>query len=151
MSFSYAKKSYFIHFSQGTINSTRTTLRSLCPHYGHSSTFPLELVSEGGQQVSVTSFKSGNTTKLFGFVTALNSELAVGIMDKIQIMHDTVASTRYDPVVIHSRLEDLDHIITSKMLAAEDEKSPSNTACPQEWSPALAQMQQKANLLQQAL
>ena len=42
---------------------------------------------------------------------ALHSDLAVEIMDEIQLMHDTVASTRYDPVVIHSRLEELDHIL----------------------------------------
>ena len=37
------------------------------------------------------------------------------------------------------------------MLAAEDGVSPSKTARSHEWSPALVRIQQKANLLQQAL
>ena len=58
-------------------------------------------------------------------------------------MHETVEFTRYDQIVIHNRLEELDRKITSKMLAAEDGVIPSKTARSHEWSPALVQIQQK--------
>ena len=41
-------------------------------------------------------------------------------MEEIEIMHETVVSRRYDPSIIHAQLEDLDRVITSKMLAAEE-------------------------------
>ena len=94
---------------------------------------------------------SGIENKLPNKQTNKQSKLAVEAMDEIEIMHNTVASIRYDPVVIHNCLEELDHVLTSKMLTAKDEVSPSKTACSHEWSPALVQMQQKANLLQQAI
>ena len=96
-------------------------------------------------------FRAGNTTKSFEFVTALHSELAGEVMEEIASMHETVASRRYDPSIIHARLEDLDRDITSKMLAAEEKVGPSKTASSHEWSPDLVRKQQKANLLQQAL
>ena len=96
-------------------------------------------------------FQSREYEKTFEFVTALHSELAGEVMDELEIMHETVVSRRYDPSIIHARLEDLDRVITSKMLAAEEKVSPSKTARSHEWSPALVRKQQKANLLQQAL
>ena len=95
-------------------------------------------------------FRAGNMTKSLEFVRARHRKLAEEVMGEIEIMHKTVESRRYNPIVIHNCLEDLDRIITSKMFAAEDGASPSKTLRLHEWSPALVQIQQKANLLQQA-
>ena len=92
-------------------------------------------------------FRAGNTKKSLKFVSALHSELAEEVIRQIGNTHGIVESRRYDPIVVHNCLEELDRKITSKMLAAEDGVSPSKTACSFGWSPDLVQIHQKANLL----
>ena len=107
--------------------------------------------AEDANESQPRGFRAGNTTKSLEFVKALHNELAEEVMGEIEIMHETVESRKYDPIIIHNRLEALDRLITSKMLAAEDGVSPSKTARSHEWSPALVRIQQKANLLQQGM
>ena len=68
---------------------------------------PWNLSVEEANESQPQVFRAGNATKSLEIVTALHSELAEEVMGKIGIMHKTFESRRYNPSVIHNRLEEL--------------------------------------------
>ncbi|MGB0809548.1 MAG: hypothetical protein ACPGYJ_11290, partial [bacterium] len=103
------------------------------------------------QEARTRGFRVNNTFKSLSYINHLHEFLTEkNVFTEARAVYQRIKTGDYDVQEEQDRLVELDELITTEMLRAEDEVRPKRIAMSHTWSPELVMSQKKANLMNQA-
>ena len=103
------------------------------------------------QETRTRGFRVNNTLKSLEYINKLYEFLTEkNALIEVWAVFQRIKSGDYDAQEEQERLAELDVLITTEMLRAEDDIRPKRIAMSHTWSPELVMSQKKANLMNQA-